>query len=141
MNSVPMILRLASGSLTPCELVEEAVLGLDGHERDLERVAERRDDLVALVLAHQAVVDEDAGQLVADRLVDEQRRHARVDAAGEPADDLARPRPARGCGAIWSSTIEAALHVMSQPQTSPRNVLRMSCPKGVWTTSGWNWIP
>ena len=31
------------------------------------------DDLLGLVLAHQAVVDEDAGELVADRPVDEQR--------------------------------------------------------------------
>ncbi len=33
------------------------------------------------------MVDEDAGELVADRLVDEQRGDGRVDAAGEPADD------------------------------------------------------
>ena len=43
--------------------------------------------------------------------------------------------------AICSSTIEAADHAMSQPQTSPRKRLRMSCPYGVWTTSGWNWMP
>ena len=83
MNSVPMILRLASGSVTPVELVEEAVLGVDGDERDLELVAERGDHLLALVLAHQAVIDEHAGQLVADRAVDEQRGDRRVDAAGE----------------------------------------------------------
>jgi hypothetical protein len=49
-------------------------------------VAEGGDHLLALVLAHQPVVHEHAGQLVADRAVDEQRRNARVDPAGEPAD-------------------------------------------------------
>ena len=44
------------------------------------------DHLLGLVHPHQAVVDEDAGQLLADRLVDEQRRDRGVDAAGEPAD-------------------------------------------------------
>ena len=81
MNSAPIALRLVSGSVTPRELGEEALLGVDGDERDLEVVAERGDDLLALVLAHQAVVDEDAGQLVADRAVHEQRGDARVDAA------------------------------------------------------------
>ena len=48
------------------ELLEEALLGLDVHEVDLERVAERVDDLLGLVEAQHAVVDEDAGELVAD---------------------------------------------------------------------------
>ena len=89
MNSAPIALRLASGSVTPGEPREEAVLGVDGDERHLEVVAEGGDDLLALVLAHQAVVDEHARELVADRAVHEQRGHRRVDAAGEPADHLA----------------------------------------------------
>ena len=68
---------------------EEARLGVDRDERDLEVVAERGDDLLALVLSHEPVVDEHAGELVADRAVHEQRRDARVDAAAEAADDLA----------------------------------------------------
>ena len=82
-------LALGLGLAQPDEPREEAVLGVDGDERDLEVVAERGDDLLALVLAHQAVVDEHARQLVADRAVDEQRRDRRVDPAGEPADDAA----------------------------------------------------
>ena len=66
---------------------EEAVGGVDVHERDVEVPLERLDHLRRLVLAHQAVVDEDAGQLVADRLVDEERRHGGVDPAGERAED------------------------------------------------------
>ena len=75
--------------MTPASRLEEALLGVDGDERDLEVVAEGGDDLLALVLAHQAVVDEHAGELVADRAVHEQRGDARVDAAGQAADDLA----------------------------------------------------
>ena len=82
-------LALALGLGDAAQLVEEARLGVDGDERDLEGVAEGRDDLLALVLAHQPVVDEDARELVADRAVHEQRRHRRVDAAAQPADDLA----------------------------------------------------
>jgi hypothetical protein len=54
-------------------------------------VAERAHDLLALVLAHHPVVDEDARELVADRPVDEQRRHGGVHAAREAADDLLVP--------------------------------------------------
>ena len=42
----------------------------------------------AFVLAQQAVVDEDAGQLVADGAVDERRGDARIDAARQAEDDL-----------------------------------------------------
>ena len=81
-------LALALGLGDAAQLVQEARLGVDGDERDLEGVAEGGDDLLALVLAHQAVVDEDAGELVADRAVHEQRGDRRVDAAAQPADDL-----------------------------------------------------
>ena len=121
--------------------VEEALLGVDGDERDAEAGRGTPHDLLALVLAHDAVVDEHAGQLVADRRVHEQRRDGRVDAAAQAADDLARRRPARGSAAICSSTIDAAVHVRSQPQTSHRKSCSIVLPYGVWTTSGWNWMP
>ena len=49
-------------------------------------IAEQGDDLLGLVHAHEAVVDEDAGQLIADRLVDEDRGDRRIDPAAEAAD-------------------------------------------------------
>ena len=70
---------------------EEALLRLDVDERHVEAVAERLDDLRGLVLAQQAVVDEDARELVADRLVHEQRRDGAVDAAGERAEHALAP--------------------------------------------------
>ena len=45
-------------------------------------------DLLALVQAQQPGVDEDAGELVADRAMHERRRDRRVDAAGQSADHL-----------------------------------------------------
>ena len=51
-------------------------------------VAERGHHLLALVLSHQAVVDEHAGELLADGAVHDQRRGRRVDAARQPADHV-----------------------------------------------------
>ena len=49
-------------------------------------VAKGLDHLLGLVLAQQAVVDEHAGELIADRAVDERRGGRGVDASREPAD-------------------------------------------------------
>ena len=70
---------------------QKAVSGVDRHQRHLEVVAEGGDDLLALVLAHQAVIDEHAGETVSDGAVNEQRGDTRVDSAREPADGLPIP--------------------------------------------------
>ena len=44
-------------------------------------VAEQAHDLLRLAHAHQSVIDEDAGQPVADGFMDEDRRDGAVDAA------------------------------------------------------------
>ena len=56
------------------------------HQRNVVVAPEQRDDLLGLGEPQQAVVDEHAGELLADRLVDQHRRHRRVDAAGKAAD-------------------------------------------------------
>ncbi len=84
-------LALGLGLGDAFELLQEALLGVDGHQRHLEGVPESADHLLALVLAHQAVVDEHASELVADRAVHEQGRHRRVDTTGEAADDAPVP--------------------------------------------------
>ena len=96
MNSSPIRLPLLLRVGDAREAREEALLRLDVHERDVEVAAERLDHLLRLALAQEAVVDEDARELVADRLVDEQRRDGRVDAAGERAEHALASRPARG---------------------------------------------
>ena len=75
MNSRPMILRFSSGSETPASADEEAVLGVDDDEVDAGRRDEVLLDLLGLSRAKQTVVDEHAGQLVADRLLHQSRSH------------------------------------------------------------------
>ena len=76
----------------------------------MEEVVERLDDLLRLALAQQAVVDEDARQLVADRLVHEQRRDGGVDAAGERAEHALAARPAARMRSTCSSITAAGVH-------------------------------
>ena len=75
---------------------EEPLLRFDVHERNAEVAGERLHDLLRLVLAQQPVVDEDARELVADRLVHEQRRDRGVDAAGKRAEHALAPDRRRG---------------------------------------------
>ena len=86
-DRAPLVLRVGD----PGELAEEALLRVDVDERHVEVVAERLDDLRRLVLAQEPMVDEHARQLVADRLVDEERRDGRVDPARERAQHALRP--------------------------------------------------
>jgi hypothetical protein len=65
-------------SLKPAE---EIVAGVHVHQRDLVASAEQRHDLLRLIRSHQPMIDEHAGQLVADRLVDQNRRDRAVDPA------------------------------------------------------------
>ena len=96
MNSRPMILRFCSGSVTPAS----AARNRSAASTTLQPDAGRRDvvllDLLGLARPQQPVVDEDAGELVADGPVHQRRRDRRVDAAGQPADHLRRRRPAPG---------------------------------------------
>ena len=86
MNSRPMILRFSSGSVTPAERVEEAVLGVDDLEVDAGGGDEVALDLLGLAGPQQPVVDEHAGEAVADGPLHERGGHGRVDAAGQPAE-------------------------------------------------------
>ena len=88
MNSRPMVLRFVLRIGLAFQRVDEAVRRVDMDQREVVVLAEHGDDVGRLVLAHQAVVDEDAGQLVADRLVDQQGGDRGIDAARQAADDL-----------------------------------------------------
>ena len=68
---------------------QETLARIHVHERDVEMAAEQRHHLLGLVQPQQSVVDEDAGELVADRLMDQHRRHRAVDATREAADHAA----------------------------------------------------
>ncbi len=70
------------------ERIEELRRSIDRDERDVVVTAEEIDDFLRLALAQQTMIDEDAGELIADRLVDEERGHGRIDPAREPAHDI-----------------------------------------------------
>ena len=65
------------------EEAEEPLLGVDDLEVDAGGLDEVALDLLGLALAQQAVVDEHAGQLVADRSLDQGCGDGGVDAAGQ----------------------------------------------------------
>ena len=56
------------------------------HQRDVVGLAEQLHDFVRLVQPHQAMVDEDAGELLADRLMDQHGGDGRIHTAREAAD-------------------------------------------------------
>ena len=91
MNSSPIALRFSSGSVTPARRARKRSRASTWIERDVEVAAEGLHDLRGLVLAQEPVVDEDAGELVADGLVHEQRGHGGVDPAGERAEHALAP--------------------------------------------------
>ena len=66
-------LALGLGIADAMQRAQELGTGLNMHERDVELAAEQPHDLLALASAHQAVIDEDAGELIADRFVDQHR--------------------------------------------------------------------
>ena len=82
-----MVLRLASGSLLPASAARKRSRAFNVHQRNVVVLAEQPHDLLGLVLPQQAVVDENAGELVADRLVDQHRGDGGIDAARQPGDD------------------------------------------------------
>ncbi len=87
-------------------------------------------DLLALAEAQQAVVDEHAGQLVADRPVQQRCDHRRIDAAGEPEQHLAvADLGAHPRDRIFDDVAE--LQSASQPQISrtKRSSMRAPCAR------------
>ena len=64
------------------ELFEEKPARIAMDQRDVVMAAEEADDLLRLARPQQAGIDKDAGQLVADRLVQQRRRDRGIDPAG-----------------------------------------------------------
>src|ERR1700730_16061147 len=71
------------------ELFEEQSARIAMDQRDVVMPAEEAHDLLRLARPQQAGIDKDAGQLVADRLVEQGRRYRGIDTAGETADNPA----------------------------------------------------
>ena len=98
------------------EPFEEPLLCLHVHERHVEVPGERLHDLLRLVLAQQAVVDEHARELVADRLVHEECGDRRVDPADSAQSTRSRPTSAR-MRSTCSSITAAGVHAGGAPAT------------------------
>ena len=141
MNSRPMILRFSSGSLTPASASRKRFCGVDDVQVDAGGGDEVALDLLGLALAQQAVVDEDAGQPVADRPLDEGRGDRGVDAAGEAADGAAVSPIWSRIRSICSSTMLTIVQVGRQPAISCRKCSSTSWPCSVCITSGCHCTP
>ena len=83
----PLALFLGVGDAG--ELGQKQLAGVAMNQRDVVVAAEQVDDLFGLAGAQQAGIDKDAGQLVADRLVQQRRRDRGIDPARQAADDIA----------------------------------------------------
>ena len=136
-----MILRFSSGSRDAVERRREKLVRIDVDERNIVVAAEQADDLLGLALAQQAVVDEDAGQLVADRLVDQHGRDRRIDAAGQAADDPPLPTCARIAATASCAEGAPSTSRPSAPAILWTKFASSRAPSGVCTTSGWNCTP
>ena len=75
--------------MTPASWSRKRCAGVDGDDVEAELVAQVLLHALEFVFAQHAVVDEDAGELAADGLVDQHSGDGRIDAAGEAADDVA----------------------------------------------------
>ena len=140
MNSRPMVLRFCFRVGDAGEFAEKLLRRINMDQRDIVVMPEQVDDRLGLVEPQQAVIDEDAGELVADRLMDQHCGDGGIDAAGQAADHLARPTWAR----IFSIASSRKARMVQSPvrPATLRTKLRISlAPSGVCTTSGWNIRP
>ena len=67
---------------------QEFVARIDVIHAHAEILRKRMHDLLRLVQAQEAVIDEDAGETIADRAMDQRRGHRRIHAAGEAEQHL-----------------------------------------------------
>ena len=84
-DGLALVLRVGD----PGQGAQEKLSRINVDQRDVVVIPEEGDDLVGLVQPHQAGVDEDAGELLADGLVNQHRGHRAIDAAGKAADHAA----------------------------------------------------
>jgi hypothetical protein len=81
-------LALDLGVADPLQRAEEKLAFIRVDQRHVVMVAEHRHDLFRLTQPQKAVVDEDTGQLVTNRLVDQDGGHGRIHAPRQRADHL-----------------------------------------------------
>ena len=112
-----MIRRFCSGILDAGEPAQEPLPGIDHDEPHPEVLGERLAKQLRLLLAHQPVVDVDAGQAVPDRPMDERRGDRRVDAARQRADD--EPVRAGGGGVVVDAATDLGDGLVDEARGRP----------------------
>ena len=129
MNTWPMRRRFSCGSVTPASAARNVSSRLHDVQVGLEVLGELVDDRFRFALAQQAVVDEDAGELRADRLVQAgpRRRTNRRRRRGRRS----RGRCRHACAdrrAIVCSAKSPSRQVPRQPQTLVRKLASIVLP-------------
>ena len=94
------------------ESLKETLLGVDADEVYIP-LREGFLDLVALVLAHKAVIDEHAGELAADSLSQECRRDRGINTAGEGEQHLA-------AADLFTDGVDGALFIVGHGPVADR---------------------
>ena len=95
-DDAPLLLRI----LHALEPAEESVSGVEHHQLHAQVLFERCAQQLRLALAHQAVVDVDAGELVAHGAMHQRGRHRRVDPARERTDHPSRSNAVANLGDV-----------------------------------------
>ena len=83
-DDLPLLLRVGNA----LEAGQEVLLAIDPDEMHVKEAGEGLLYEVALVLAHEALVHKDAGQLVTHSPADQARSHGGIHAAGQAENDL-----------------------------------------------------
>ena len=135
-----MMRRFCSGSVDAGEQRQVAFFGLHVDQVDVELVAEDVHDLLGLVEPQHAVVDEDAGQLIADRAVQQRGHDAGVDAAGQPADHAIGAHQLANALDGLVDDVDHRPHRRDARRYRAGSVRMICWPYSVCATSGWNWV-
>ena len=87
-HACPMILRFFSGIGLALQRIQKTALGVHADHLHAHVLGEGRHHLIAFVEAQQAVVHENAGELLADGAMQQRRHHGRIHAAGQTEHHL-----------------------------------------------------
>ncbi len=139
MNSRPMILRFSSGSITPASAREEPV-GAPRPRSAVTPVAatKSRSTCSRLAEPQQPMVDEHAGELVADRPLHERRGDRGVDPAGQPADHPLAADLGADSRHLLVDDVGLGPLGADSGDVEQEPLAGSACPCRVCSTSGWN---
>ncbi len=135
-DAAALLLRVGD----PFQFIQEVHGGVHVNQVQVMVLPKQVKDFLGFAFAQQAVVHEDAGQAVADGPVHQYRGDRGIHPAGQGADHLA---VAHLLPDVLGGGLDEGGHGPQglEPQMRKRKLLRISLPRGVWCTSGWNCTP